>query len=44
MAKPKICFEITNEQNKIVKELPRSFNLSEKLRDALTNILDSMAE
>jgi hypothetical protein len=40
--KPRICFEITKEQNEIVKELPRSYNLSEKLREALTNILESI--
>jgi len=42
MVKPRICFEITREQNEIIKELPRSFNLSEKLREALDNILASI--
>jgi hypothetical protein len=38
-SKPKVCFEITEEQSKEIKKLPRTYNLSEKLREALTIIL-----
>lgn len=39
MVKPKVCFEITEEQSNEVKTLPRTYNLSEKLRDVLGTIL-----
>lgn len=35
----KVCFAVTEEQHKKVKELPRSCNLSEELRNALDKIL-----
>ena len=35
----KVCFEITEEQHKKVKALPRSFNLSDELRKKLDIIL-----
>lgn len=39
MVKPKVCFEITEEQSNKVKKLPRNYNLSEKLREVLGTIL-----
>jgi len=42
--KPSVRFEITEEQNTKVKALPRSFNLSEKLRIALDDILDGLED
>lgn len=44
MSKPKVCFEITEEQNIEIKTLPRTFNLSEKLRGALQTILIEVKE
>ncbi len=38
-SKSKVCFEITVEQSNKVKNLPRTFNLSEKLREVLDTIL-----
>lgn len=35
----KVCFAIDEETDVKVKALPRSFNLSEKLRKALADIL-----
>ncbi len=43
-SKPKVCFEITVELDKLVKELPRSFNLSQMLREALEKILKDRTE
>jgi hypothetical protein len=41
--KPKICFEITDElKERALKAIPRGFNLSEKLRDALVEIMDKL--
>ncbi len=39
MPQYKVCFAIDEETNAKVKTLPRSFNLSEKLRQALAIIL-----
>ena len=36
----KICFTIDEQTDKIVKDLPRSYKLSEKLREALKKILE----
>jgi hypothetical protein len=36
----KVCFGISEELDKRVKNLPRSFNLSERMRQALDKILD----
>ncbi len=36
----KVCFQVTEEQHQKVQGIPRSFNLSEKLRIALDKILD----
>lgn len=41
--KPKICFEISEEQkDRALKILPRDFNLSEKLRIALDDVMDEL--
>ncbi len=41
--KPRICFEITEEQKeRALKTIPRGFNLSEKLREALDEIMDEL--
>jgi hypothetical protein len=41
--KPKICFEITDEQKeRALKIIPRGYNLSEKLRIALDGIMDGL--
>ncbi len=40
----KVCFAINEEQHQKVKALPRSFNLSEKLRGTLDKILDDIRE
>ena len=37
--KDKVCFRVSDEHYAKVKALPRSFNLSEKLRIALADIL-----
>lgn len=39
MVQYKVCFQIDEQTDKQVKNLPRSFNLSEKLRAALNDIL-----
>lgn len=36
----KVCFAVSEEDFKRGKDLPRSFNISEKLREAYRNILD----
>ena len=36
----KVCFSINEKTDRQVKNLPRSFNLSEKLREALAKILE----
>jgi len=42
-SKPRICFEITYDQReRALKIIPRSFNLSEKLRIALDEIMDGL--
>ncbi len=42
-SKPKICFEISEEQKeRVLKTLPRDFNLSEKLRLALDKVMDEL--
>ncbi len=42
-SKPRICFEITDDQRKrALKTIPRSFNLSEKLRSALDKVMDGL--
>lgn len=38
-SKSKVCFEITEEQSNRIKQLPRTLNLSEKLREVLDTIL-----
>lgn len=38
-SKPKISFEITEEQSNKIKKLPRTFNLSENLREFLDTLL-----
>lgn len=40
----KVCFVIDEETDSKVKALPRSFNLSEKLRQALASILKKNGE
>ena len=35
----KVCFTIDEQTDRQVKSLPRSFNLSERLREALAKIL-----
>ncbi len=40
----KVCFAVNEVQYQKVKALPRSFNLSEKLRGALDKILDGTRE
>lgn len=42
--KPSVRFEITEAQKIKVDALPRSVNLSEKLRIALDDILDGLEE
>jgi len=37
----KVCFAIDEQTDKQLKNLPRSFNLSEKLREALAKILEN---
>lgn len=36
----KVCFQVSEYQDQKVKALPRSYNLSEKLRKELDKILD----
>jgi len=43
-SKPKVCFEITEEQSNEIKELPRTYNLSERLREALVILLREAKE
>jgi hypothetical protein len=43
MTQHKVCFTVSEETDKRIKELPRSFNLSEKLREALVLILNNMS-
>lgn len=38
----KVCFAIDEQTDKKVKAIPRSFNLSEKLRQSLREILKEM--
>jgi hypothetical protein len=41
--KSKICFEISDEQKeRALNIIPRGFNLSEKLREALDGIMDGL--
>lgn len=36
----KVCFQVDEEHHQKVKALPRSYNLSEKLRKELDKLLD----
>jgi hypothetical protein len=36
----RMCFTIDEQTDKILKDLPRSYKISEKLRGALKEILD----
>ena len=40
MTQYKVCFAIDEQTDQQVKNLPRSFNLSERLREALAKILE----
>lgn len=42
MPPTKICFTISEAQDTQIKALPRSVNLSEKLREALDKILSEV--
>lgn len=44
MQQYKVCFSIDEQTEARVKALPRSFNLSKRLRQALTNILAEMSD
>ncbi len=44
MKQYRVCFTIDEQTDKKVKDLPRSFNLSEKLRAALKEILEKKIE
>jgi hypothetical protein len=40
----KVCFAVDAKYEELIKNLPRTFNLSAHLRDALTEILERAKE